>query len=75
LKKVVFEVFQFNVTIALNIVNGMDKNTFLVSFFQHLKLSIKTNTAKTCSKFAVNTNLRLRDKIFHFLTLANTREY
>jgi len=40
-------------TIALNFVNGIDKNTFLVSFFQHLKLSKNTqqkHAEKICCK-------------------------
>ncbi len=60
MKKLVFKVYQFKVTIALNFVNGIDQNTFLVKFFQHLKLS-KNTQQKHAEKFAVNTNLRLRD--------------
>jgi len=41
LKKVVFEVHQFRVTIALNFVNGLNKNTFLVKAKQKY-------TSKTC---------------------------
>jgi len=47
------------------------KIRWLVKFFQHLKLS-KNTQQKHAEKFAVNTNLRLRDKIFSFLPLANS---
>jgi hypothetical protein len=62
------------VTTAFNFVDGIDKNTVLVRFFQHLKLSKQKTHQKHAEKFVVNTNLRLRDKIFPFLTLAGPIE-
>jgi len=44
-------------------VNEIYKNYFLIFNFLAFKVHLK-NTAKNAEKFVVNTNLRLRDKIF-----------
>jgi len=57
-------------SLALNFVKEKDKNCILVHIFKHSKLSQKAQQ-KHARKFVVNTNLRLRYKIFLFLSLAN----
>jgi len=47
-------------SLALNFVKEKDKNSSLVHILKHSNLSQKTQQKHAC-KFAVNTNLWLRD--------------